>query len=99
MNGKENLIRHFNGFDRDAYTYYPVLIIGAGESGIALGCRLKEALGFDQFRIFDRQGGPGGTCESSLNFDTTFQISSYIRMIRYNSRPASRSINILLSLK
>lgn len=42
-------------------TYYPVLIVGAGESGIAMGCRLKEVLGFDQFRIFDRQGGAGGT--------------------------------------
>ncbi|ESZ93979.1 hypothetical protein SBOR_5644 [Sclerotinia borealis F-4128] len=43
------------------YTYYPVAIIGAGESGIAMGCRLKEVLGFDQFRIFDRQSGIGGT--------------------------------------
>lgn len=43
------------------YTYYPIAIIGAGESGIAMGCRLKEVLGFDQFRIFDRQSGIGGT--------------------------------------
>ncbi|KAI9677020.1 MAG: hypothetical protein M1817_006859 [Caeruleum heppii] len=50
-----------NGYDEDSYTYYPVLIVGAGESGIALGCRLKEKLGFDQFRIFDRQAGIGGT--------------------------------------
>lgn len=49
------------GYTADAYTFYPVLIIGAGESGIATGCRLKEALGFDQFRIFDRQSGIGGT--------------------------------------
>lgn len=41
-------------------SYYPVVIIGAGESGIAMGCRLKEQLGFDQFRIFDRQSGIGG---------------------------------------
>ncbi|KAF7936424.1 uncharacterized protein EAE98_002643 [Botrytis deweyae] len=43
------------------YIYYPIAIIGAGESGIAMGCRLKEVLGFDQFRIFDRQSGIGGT--------------------------------------
>jgi cation diffusion facilitator CzcD-associated flavoprotein CzcO len=43
------------------YTYYPVVIIGAGESGIAMGCRLKEKLGCDQFRIFERQAGLGGT--------------------------------------
>jgi cation diffusion facilitator CzcD-associated flavoprotein CzcO len=50
-----------NGYDVDSYTYYPVAIIGAGESGIAMGCRLKEVLGFDQFRVFDRLGGIGGT--------------------------------------
>lgn len=56
-----NTIRVVNGYDEGAYAYYPVLIVGAGESGIAMGCRLKEALGFDQFRIFDRQSGLGGT--------------------------------------
>lgn len=50
-----------NGYDAHSYTYYPVVVIGAGESGIAMACRLKEALGFDQFRIFDRQSGIGGT--------------------------------------
>lgn len=57
-----NTIRHVNGLDkRAAFTYYPILVVGAGESGIALGCRLKEKLGFDQFRIFERQSGMGGT--------------------------------------
>ncbi|KAJ5906188.1 uncharacterized protein N7473_003104 [Penicillium subrubescens] len=51
--------RHVYG--KDAHTYYPVLIVGAGESGVAMGCRLKEALGTDQFRIFERQSGIGGT--------------------------------------
>ncbi|KAI9782933.1 MAG: hypothetical protein M1839_004408 [Geoglossum umbratile] len=46
---------------QDGKTYIPVLIIGAGESGIAMGCRLKQVLGFDQFRILDRQSGIGGT--------------------------------------
>ncbi len=54
-------IRKENGYDVASYTYYPVAIIGAGESGIAMGCRLKEVLGTDQFRIFDRQSGIGGT--------------------------------------
>ncbi|ORY06643.1 hypothetical protein BCR34DRAFT_490033 [Clohesyomyces aquaticus] len=54
-------IRRVNGYDNNAYTYYPVLIVGAGASGIAMACNLKEKLGFDQFRIFDRQGGIGGT--------------------------------------
>src|SRR5437763_418363 len=54
-------IRRVNGYQHDAYTYYPVLIAGAGASGIAMACRLKDELGFDQFRIFDRQAGIGGT--------------------------------------
>ncbi|KAL6718040.1 hypothetical protein ACLMJK_004125 [Lecanora helva] len=56
-----NSIHIVDGYEKTAYTHYPVLIIGAGESGIALGCRLKEELGFDQFRLFDRQAGLGGT--------------------------------------
>lgn len=44
---------------RHGYTL-PVLIIGAGEAGIAMGCSLKTKLGVDQFRIFDRQSGIGG---------------------------------------
>lgn len=54
-------IRRQNTYAKNAYTYYPVVIVGAGESGIAMGCQLKEVLGFDQFRIFERQSGIGGT--------------------------------------
>ncbi|KAJ5570407.1 uncharacterized protein N7459_009837 [Penicillium hispanicum] len=48
-------------YNKNAHTYYPVLIVGAGESGVAMGCRLKDVLGTDQFRIFERQSGIGGT--------------------------------------
>jgi cation diffusion facilitator CzcD-associated flavoprotein CzcO len=44
-----------------AYTYYPVVVIGAGLAGIAMGCRLRSQLHFDQFRIFERKSGIGGT--------------------------------------
>ncbi|KAH3918183.1 hypothetical protein HBI56_144170 [Parastagonospora nodorum] len=54
-------IRRVNGYEKDAYTYYPVVIVGAGASGIAMACQLKQQLGFDQFRVFDRQAGIGGT--------------------------------------
>jgi protoporphyrinogen oxidase len=40
--------------------YVPVLIIGAGASGIAMGYQLKKRLGFDKFQIVDRQSGIGG---------------------------------------
>ncbi|KAL9128333.1 MAG: hypothetical protein Q9217_002962 [Psora testacea] len=38
----------------------PVVIVGAGVSGIAVGCLLKRKLGLSNFKIFDRQGGIGG---------------------------------------
>ncbi|KAL3420630.1 monooxygenase, flavin-binding [Phlyctema vagabunda] len=60
MYGKK--IRKNNDYvSQNNIAYYPVVIIGAGESGIAMGARLKEQLKFDQFRIFDRQSGIGGT--------------------------------------
>ncbi|KAL8907263.1 MAG: hypothetical protein Q9207_001504 [Kuettlingeria erythrocarpa] len=61
MSPQPDAIQIVNGLHREtAYTYYPILIVGAGESGIALGARLT-AEGFDQFRIFERQAGLGGT--------------------------------------
>ncbi|KAL8795262.1 MAG: hypothetical protein Q9195_002273 [Heterodermia aff. obscurata] len=56
-----NSIQVLHGYQENAYTYYPVIVVGAGESGIAVGCQLKEQLGFDQFRIFERASGIGGT--------------------------------------
>ena len=61
MTSLPNTIRRVNGSDKGAFTYYPVIVVGAGESGIAMGCRLKEKLGFNQFKIFERQTGIGGT--------------------------------------
>ena len=54
-------IHRVNGDDEDGYTYYPVVVIGGGESGIAMGCQLRSQLGFDQFRIFERKSEIGGT--------------------------------------
>lgn len=39
--------------------FVPIAIIGAGFSGIAAGCQIKEKLGFSQFKIFDRMGEVG----------------------------------------
>ncbi len=68
----QETIHRVNGYGKDAYTYYPVLIVGAGESGIAMGCRLKEVLAFDQFHIVDRQSGIGGTWSASSNCQNGF---------------------------
>ncbi|ETN46518.1 uncharacterized protein HMPREF1541_00703 [Cyphellophora europaea CBS 101466] len=60
-------IRHVGAAGpQGGYTYYPVVIIGAGESGIAMGCRLRQVLGFDQFRIFDRRPELAGTWTSNV---------------------------------
>lgn len=54
-------IHRINGYGDHSYTYIPVVIIGAGESGICMAYKLKHRLGFDQFKLFDRQSGIGGT--------------------------------------
>jgi ribulose 1,5-bisphosphate synthetase/thiazole synthase len=58
---KSDKIHRVHGYGNEGYTYYPAVIVGAGESGIAMACQLKRELGFDQFRIFERQSGLGGT--------------------------------------
>ncbi|KAF2401249.1 FAD/NAD(P)-binding domain-containing protein [Trichodelitschia bisporula] len=54
-------IHRVDGYHHDGYTYYPVVVVGAGESGVATAWKLKRELGFDQFRVFERQSGIGGT--------------------------------------
>ena len=56
-----NKIWKNNGYSSSSFTYIPIAIIGSGESGICMGAQLKQQLGFDQFRIFERQSGWGGT--------------------------------------
>lgn len=41
--------------------YTPLIIIGGGESGIALGAQLRSSLGLTSFRLFERQSQVGGT--------------------------------------
>jgi ribulose 1,5-bisphosphate synthetase/thiazole synthase len=58
---KSDKIHRIHGYGNDGYTYYPAVIIGAGESGLAMACQLKDKLGIDQFKIIERQSGLGGT--------------------------------------
>lgn len=81
-----NIIKVFNGYDKNAYTYYPVVIVGAGESGIAMGCQLKEQLGFDQFRIFERGSG------------VSIRPHILCRM-QYKKHPTSHEVVLLLSVR
>lgn len=49
------------GYESSDNTFYPMVILGAGMGGIGMACQLKDKLGFDQFRLFERQSGIGGT--------------------------------------
>lgn len=60
-------IRVENAYDGAPRTFYPVVVIGAGASGIAAGCRLKQKCGCDQFRVFDRQSGIGDECSQDMH--------------------------------
>lgn len=68
MSASEKAIHIKNAYEKDSVTYYPVLVVGAGAAGIAMGCQLREKLGFDQFRIFDRQAGIGGMLSKKMLF-------------------------------
>ncbi|KAF2667962.1 FAD/NAD(P)-binding domain-containing protein [Microthyrium microscopicum] len=57
---KDRIYRR-GGYSDEGYTYYPAVIVGAGESGICMAHKLKHEFGIDQFRVFDRQSGIGGT--------------------------------------
>ncbi|KAL8832198.1 MAG: hypothetical protein Q9191_000414 [Dirinaria sp. TL-2023a] len=76
MAGRGGSIRVVNGYGKDAYTYCPVIIVGAGESGIAMGCQLKEQLNFDQFRIYERQSGLGAIFYS-FSFAPNYRWSTF----------------------
>jgi cation diffusion facilitator CzcD-associated flavoprotein CzcO len=55
------------------HEYIPVLVIGAGASGICMGYQLKHKLGFFHFRILDRQSGIGGKSFSVAGYAIIFK--------------------------
>ncbi|KAF7865503.1 hypothetical protein EAF04_006477 [Stromatinia cepivora] len=63
-------------YGRSPDSYYPIIIIGAGPSGISMGCQLKLKLHFDQFKIFDRQGGLGERFEIADNISLNTEVRS-----------------------
>lgn len=68
-------IKRVNGYEKNPYTYYPSIIVGARASGIAAACQLKAQLGFDQLRVFGRQTGIGGTWWINRYPDVSWYIS------------------------
>lgn len=45
--------------NEDEPAFFSVVVIGAGISGISAGCQLRDRLGCEDFRIFERHGGLG----------------------------------------
>lgn len=82
-------IRRVNGYDKNAYTYYPVIIVGAGASGIAMACQLKEQLGFDQFRVFERQTGIGGTWWINRYPGVAWYVYIPLKLVQLPKRPSA----------
>ena len=56
-----------NNVKKRKTTYYPVLIIGAGATGIAAGSQLRQKIGLKEFKIVDRQSGIGGGSEKAVS--------------------------------
>jgi cation diffusion facilitator CzcD-associated flavoprotein CzcO len=54
-----------------------VIIIGGGISGIAMACRLKREYNLDNYHIYDRQAGLGGTwwANTCLSHAPTFLLT------------------------
>lgn len=42
-------------------THLNAIIIGAGPAGIAMAYQLKHQLGFEDFTVYEKLDGPGGT--------------------------------------
>ncbi|KAL2788248.1 hypothetical protein BJX66DRAFT_327241 [Aspergillus keveii] len=53
-------VRILDPNEKPSPVFYPIAIIGAGAGGIGAACRLKH-LGYDKFRVFERESGLGGT--------------------------------------
>ncbi|KAI1616944.1 cyclohexanone monooxygenase [Exophiala viscosa] len=87
MTSKVDRIRRVGDWEKSAYTYYPIAIIGAGESGIAMGCRLRSELGFDQFRIFERKSGLGGTWFTNQYPGIACDVPAILYSYSFNQNP------------
>ncbi|KAI4699302.1 hypothetical protein J4E81_005196 [Alternaria sp. BMP 2799] len=69
-----------NNVKKRKTTYYPVLIIGAGATGIAAGSQLRQKLGLKEFKIVDRQSGIGEFREYLNEISGRYQLNSHIQL-------------------
>jgi NADPH-dependent glutamate synthase beta subunit-like oxidoreductase len=57
---KQRRTGNYDNQENGSRTCFPVVIIGAGAGGLAMGCQLKRKLKFNNFKIYERQSGIGG---------------------------------------
>ncbi|RJE25125.1 Flavin-binding monooxygenase [Aspergillus sclerotialis] len=71
-----------------AAPYSPnAIIIGAGPSGISLAYRLRHELGFDDFLIYDKFDGVGGTWRTNTYPGCGCDLPSHLYSFSFNLNP------------
>src|ERR1700751_2786277 len=65
-------------------------VIGAGQSGIAAAVKLKQA-GYDNFAVFERSPGPGGTWYDSKFPGAAVDVHSYCYSYAFNHHDWSKN--------
>ncbi|KAF6836749.1 monooxygenase [Colletotrichum plurivorum] len=63
------------------------VIIGAGPSGIAMGYRLKHELNFDDFTIYEKLDGVGGTWRTNKYPGCGCDLKSHLYSFSFNLNP------------
>ncbi|KAI6828052.1 monooxygenase [Hortaea werneckii] len=63
------------------------IIIGAGPSGISMGHKLKHELGFNDFMIYDKLDGPGGTWRTNTYPGCGCDVHSHLYSFSFNLNP------------
>ncbi|KAH7317441.1 hypothetical protein BKA65DRAFT_466416 [Rhexocercosporidium sp. MPI-PUGE-AT-0058] len=63
------------------------IIIGAGPSGIALAYKLKHTLGFEDFTVYEKLDGPGGTWRTNTYPGCGCDIPTHLYSFSFNLNP------------
>ncbi|KAK3630899.1 hypothetical protein LTR56_017172 [Elasticomyces elasticus] len=63
------------------------IILGAGPSGIAMGHKMKHELGFEDFTIYDKLDGVGGTWRANTYPGCGCDVQSHLYSFSFNLNP------------
>ncbi|GAM83023.1 hypothetical protein ANO11243_010090 [Dothideomycetidae sp. 11243] len=64
------------------------IIIGAGPAGISIAYRLKHELGFDDFTMYDKMDGVGGTWRANTYPGCGCDLKSHLYSFSFNPNPS-----------